>query len=42
VRHARMVVAEEVDQFYLRCVPAERMDVLVYFREAHPTRALAG
>ena len=29
-----MVVAEEDDQFYLRCVPAERMDVLVYIREA--------
>jgi len=41
VRHARMVAADHADQFYLRCTPAERLDMLVYFREAHPTRKLA-
>jgi erythromycin esterase len=40
VRHARMVAAEDADQFYLRCVPAERFDLLVYFREAHPSHLL--
>jgi erythromycin esterase len=40
VRHARMVAVEGADQFYLRCVPAERFDLLVYFREAHPSRML--
>jgi erythromycin esterase len=40
VRHARMVVTEGADQFSLRCVPADWIDFLVYFREAHPTRPL--
>jgi len=40
VRHARMVVPDGDDQFYLRCVPAERFDLLVYFRQAHPARML--
>lgn len=40
VRHARMVVADGADQFSLRCVAADWIDLLVYFREAQPTRAL--
>jgi hypothetical protein len=40
VRHARMVAVAGADQFSLRCVPAERFDLLVYFREAHPSRLL--
>jgi hypothetical protein len=41
VRNARMVAVEGADQFQVRCVPAERFDLLVYVREAHPTRLLA-
>jgi erythromycin esterase len=38
VRNARMVAVEGADQFQLRCVPAERFDLVVYFREAHSSR----
>jgi erythromycin esterase len=41
VRNARMVAVEGADQFQVRCVPAERFDLVVYFREAQPTRMLA-
>jgi hypothetical protein len=38
VRNARMVAVEGADQFQVRCVPAERFDLVVYFSEAHPSR----
>jgi erythromycin esterase-like protein len=41
VRNARMVAVEGADQFEVRCVPAERFDLVVYFRQTHPLRVLA-
>jgi len=41
VRNARMVAVEGADQFQVRGVPADRFDMLVYFREANPSRVLA-
>jgi hypothetical protein len=41
VRNARMVAVEGADQFQVRCVPAERFDLVVYVRETHPSRAIA-
>jgi erythromycin esterase-like protein len=41
VRNARMVAVEGADQFQVRCVPAERFDLVVYFRETHPSRVIA-
>jgi erythromycin esterase len=38
VRNARMVAVDGADQFQVRCVPAERFDLVVYFREAQPSR----
>ena len=40
VRHARMVAVAGADQFSVRCVPADRFDLLVYVRESHPSRLL--
>jgi erythromycin esterase len=42
VRNARMVAVEGADQFQVLCAPAERFDYVVYFREARPSRMLAG
>jgi hypothetical protein len=41
VRPARMVAADGADRFSLRCEPANRVDLRVYVREAHPSRVLA-
>jgi erythromycin esterase len=38
VRNARMVAVDGADQFRVRCIPAQRFDLVVYFREAHPSR----
>jgi hypothetical protein len=40
VRHARMMVTDGADQLSRRRVPADRVDDLVFFREAHPSRLL--